>query len=55
MERSVLPRVADPCFADESPDDDEHTREGHPELDRTGTSFGAPHKPLKDAATSSRP
>ncbi|MDQ3636791.1 MAG: Uma2 family endonuclease, partial [Actinomycetota bacterium] len=31
--RSAFPAVAAPAFSDESPDDDDHIREGHPEID----------------------
>src|SRR5215208_2249687 len=30
--RSSLPTVAAPCFPDQPPDDDDHLREGHPEI-----------------------
>src|SRR5215204_3815238 len=42
-ERSAIPSVAGPGFADEPPDDDDYARESHPELDHASSSFRAPH------------
>src|SRR3954452_6792966 len=42
--RSTLPTVTTPAFSDESPDDDHHIREGHPEIDHPSAPLRTPHK-----------
>src|SRR3954447_19696142 len=42
--RSTLPTVTTPACSDESPDDDHHIREGHPEIDHPSAPLRTPHK-----------
>jgi hypothetical protein len=44
--RSALPAVAVPGFSDESPRDDDHVGEGHPEVDHLLPPFGTPRQLL---------
>src|SRR5215218_758502 len=44
--RSAFPTVAAPCFPDQSPDDDDHLREGHPEVDHPPHPLRTPEELL---------
>src|SRR5829696_204491 len=44
--RSSLPAVATPSFSNESPYDDDHLGEGHPEVDDSIPTLGTPHQLL---------
>ena len=44
--RSGLPTVAAPCFPDQSPHNDDHLREGHPEIDHPPPTLRTPHQLL---------
>ena len=44
--RSSLPAVENPSFSNESPYDDDHLREGHPEGDDPLPTLGTPHQLL---------
>jgi hypothetical protein len=44
--RPSLPAVADPSFSNESPYDDDHLREGQPEVDDFVPTLGTPHQLL---------
>src|SRR3712207_3173480 len=53
--RSALPAVASPAFSDEPPDDDDHVREGHPEIDDLPTPLGTPEELFVGVAPRIRP
>src|SRR5215207_2192963 len=44
--RSSFPAVAGPSFSDESPHDDDHLREGQPEVDDLLPALGTPYQLL---------
>src|SRR5215208_6729922 len=55
VRRSPLPTVTAPCFPDQPPDDDDHLREGHPEIDHPPSALRAPHEFLVGVVPRTRP
>src|SRR5215217_1581690 len=53
--RTTFPAVATPALPDEPPDDDDHVREGHPEVDDLSPTLRAPHKLFVGVVPGTRP
>src|SRR5215204_2853485 len=53
--RSAFPTVAYPTFPDEPAHDDDHLREGYPEIDHPPPTLCTPHKLLMGVMPGTRP
>src|SRR5215208_6586607 len=53
--RSTLPTIPTPCLPDQSPNDDDHLREGHPEIYHPPHPLRAPHEFLVGVVPRTRP
>jgi hypothetical protein len=53
--RTTVPAVASPPFPDEPTHDDDHLREGHPEIDYPFSPLRAPHQLLVGVVPGARP
>src|SRR5918994_3536499 len=53
--RTTFPAVASPALPDEPPDDDDHLREGYPEVDHPSSPLRAPHQLLVGVVPRARP
>src|SRR5215211_976032 len=54
-ERTAFPAVADPALSDQPPYDDDHIREGNPEVHHPAPPLRAPHELLVGVVPGTRP